>query len=149
MSPTPPASVGTGSPDIVFGEQDLRMSARLLLHIGRQPRFEPMEQVPRSLTQEGMADALRAPQGTVSSSLTRLVDGGVLRVELGHVRGKLRRLKVYQLTDRGEAIVRHIRAGMDLHGRGSATPPRPPMPRGAGEQPRRGSALHIDGESLP
>ena len=88
------------------------MFARLLLHIARQPRFGPMEMVPPVLTQEGIAEALGATQGAVSGTLTRLVNGGALRVELGHVRGKFRRLKVYQLTDRGDEIVRHIREGM-------------------------------------
>ncbi|MCI4364134.1 MAG: hypothetical protein L3K13_07560 [Thermoplasmata archaeon] len=54
--------------------------------------------------------ALGSTQAAVSNALRRLVDGGALRVERYHVRLKLQRLKVYQLTDLGEALVRHIRS---------------------------------------
>ncbi len=91
---------------------ELRISARLLLHISRQPRFEAGETVPDSLTQAGMAGALRTSQAAVSNALNRLVDGGALEVVRGHVRHKLQRLKVYRLTNHGEELVRQIRASM-------------------------------------
>ncbi|MCI4364357.1 MAG: helix-turn-helix domain-containing protein [Thermoplasmata archaeon] len=90
--------------------EELQISARLLLHIASQPRYERMETAPESLTQAGMASALGSTQAAVSNALRRLVDGGALRVERYHVRHKLQRLKVYQLTDLGEALVRHIRS---------------------------------------
>ena len=90
-------------------EQELRISARLLLHLARQPRTPAEEIPPETLTQAGMALALGTSQAAVSNALTRLVDGGALQVERSHVRGQLLRLKVYRLTPRGEAIVRQIR----------------------------------------
>jgi DNA-binding PadR family transcriptional regulator len=99
------------------------MSARIVLHVARQPRFDRMERVPRTLTQEGIAELLAVPQGTVSSSLKRLVEGGILRVELGHVQGKLRRLKVYRLTDYGEFVAQHISTSIARFGNGRS--PRP------------------------
>jgi DNA-binding MarR family transcriptional regulator len=105
------------------------MSARIVLHLAGQPRFDRRERVPGSLTQEGIAERLAVPQGTVSSSLKRLVEGGILRVELGHVQGKLRRLKVYQLTDYGEFVAQHITASMAQFGKGrSPQPPLAPRP---------------------
>ncbi|MCI4345501.1 MAG: helix-turn-helix domain-containing protein [Thermoplasmata archaeon] len=91
-------------------EQELQISARLLLHIASQPRFDRSETAPVSLTQAGMAQALGTTQPAVSNALNRLVDGGALRVERYRVQRKLQRLKVYQLTDLGEALVRHIRS---------------------------------------
>ncbi|HUI38745.1 MAG TPA: helix-turn-helix domain-containing protein [Thermoplasmata archaeon] len=91
---------------------ELRISARLLLHIGRQPRFGEGELVPGSLTQAGMAEALGTTQAAVSHALGRLVLGGLLEVRRAHVRGRRQRVKVYQLTELGESLVRHIRASM-------------------------------------
>jgi DNA-binding MarR family transcriptional regulator len=116
LSPDPRREAGAGPSDAVLSEEDLRIFARLLLHIGRQPRFGPLEQFPQSLTQGGMATTLRTTQAAVSNALGRLVDGGALRVERAHVRGKTQRLKVYQLTEQGEALVAHIRTSMSTYG---------------------------------
>jgi DNA-binding MarR family transcriptional regulator len=118
VSPAPPQGNPPGPREVLLTEEDLRIFARLLLHIARQPRFAPLELVPPSLTQAGMAAALGTTQAAVSNALGRLVDGGALRVERGHVQGKFQRLKVYQLTDQGEALVRHIRSSMELFGKG-------------------------------
>ncbi|MCI4341445.1 MAG: hypothetical protein L3K11_03620 [Thermoplasmata archaeon] len=93
-------------------EQELRISARLLLHIASQPRIPLAETAPASLTQAGMAEALESSQAAVSNALKRLVDGGALRVQRSHVRDQPKRLKVYQLTVLGENLVRHIRGSM-------------------------------------
>jgi DNA-binding MarR family transcriptional regulator len=91
---------------------ELRISKRILLHMAGQPRADPIDLVSiRSLTQEGMAEALGTTQGAVSNALRRLVDGGALEVGRRHVPGKARRVKVYGLTARGEEIVRVIREG--------------------------------------
>jgi DNA-binding MarR family transcriptional regulator len=101
-----------GAPGLKLTEEQLEISARLLLHIDRQPRFVRANLVPESLTQEGMATALRASRGSVSNALNRLVRGGALRVERSEVPHKLQRLKVYQLTPEGEALVRYIHERM-------------------------------------
>lgn len=98
---------------------ELRISARLLLHLARQPRFEVGEVVPTSLTQEGISAALGTSQPAVSNVLRRLVVGGAVEVRRHHVRGKFQRLKVYQLTPTGDGLVRQIRASM-----ARAAPPR-------------------------
>jgi hypothetical protein len=102
----------SGSSDLEPTEQDLQISARLLLHIARQPRYVPMETLPESLTQAGMAKALGRSQASVSNALNRLVDGGALEVHHSHIRRHLQRMKVYQLTAHGELLVRQIRESM-------------------------------------
>jgi hypothetical protein len=90
-------------------ELELKFFARVLLHVDRQPRLVPGETAPDTLSQAGIAKVLGTTQANVSHALKRLVDGGALRVDRGHVRGQPYRLKVYQLTSRGEALVLHIR----------------------------------------
>jgi DNA-binding MarR family transcriptional regulator len=102
-----------GPPSIAPTPQELQISARLLLHIARQPRFDgSMGEAPLALTQAGMAAALGTSQPAVSNSLKRLVDGGALAVARQHVEGQRQRLKVYQLTPTGAQLVVHIRASM-------------------------------------
>lgn len=94
--------------------EELRTSARLLLHIARQPRPGPDDIPLETLTQAGMARTLGMSQGSVSGALKRLVDGGAVRVERSHVRHELLRLKVYTLTPQGEQLVREIRRRFNL-----------------------------------
>lgn len=101
-----------GSDRIVLNEEDLRLFARLLLHVARQARDETSGQALVALTQVGISTALSTNQGTVSRALSKLVDGGALAVELAHVPGSTRRLKVYRLSLQGESIVRHIKNSM-------------------------------------
>jgi DNA-binding MarR family transcriptional regulator len=112
--PSRPPVLPTSSARVTLTDEDFRISARLLLHIDRQPRFVRAELVPESLTQAGMAKALGTSQAGVSNALRRLLRGKAIRVERSPVRHRLKRLKVYQLTAQGEAIVQHIRAGMGL-----------------------------------
>jgi DNA-binding transcriptional ArsR family regulator len=107
--PSRPGASGTGSTDPGPTDTQLRTSIRVLLHIARQGRVGPEETALASLTQDGMARALGLSQGAISNALGRLVDGGVLEVELCHVRKRMIRVKVYGLTTRGEELVRRLR----------------------------------------
>jgi DNA-binding MarR family transcriptional regulator len=93
-------------------EQDLRISAKIVLHLSRQPRIGPNDPAPESMTQAGMAAALGTTQAAVSHALARLVYGGLLQVQKAHVQGRGQRVKVYQLTPNGEALARYIRESM-------------------------------------
>jgi DNA-binding MarR family transcriptional regulator len=106
------SAVWEGAPDLEPTDQELKISARLLLHLSSQPRFAPDETAPETLTQAGMASALGTTQAAVSNALKRLVDGGGLQVQRSRVQGRSQRVKVYQLTPAGEAVVRHIRERM-------------------------------------
>jgi DNA-binding PadR family transcriptional regulator len=94
--------------DVQPSLEELRISARILLYISRQPRFAAEELFPESLTQGGIAKALGTSVGAASNALRRLVYGGLVEVRQSHVRRMMRRLKVYQLTERGEEAVRHF-----------------------------------------
>jgi len=93
-------------------KEQLEISARILLYLARQPSLARADPAPEALTQGGMAKALGASQGSVSSALRRLIRAGVVRVELSEVRSQVRRLRAYQLTPEGVALVRHIHERM-------------------------------------
>lgn len=81
---------------------------RILLHLLRQGRYGPDEVPPPALTQAGIAEALGTSQSSVSRNLTLLVEGGVVRIDKGHVRNRMLRLKVYSLTPQGEVLARRL-----------------------------------------
>ncbi|HEV2429768.1 MAG TPA: hypothetical protein VGV64_08020, partial [Thermoplasmata archaeon] len=85
----------------------------------RQGRVGPEEIPPKSISQAGMVEALGVTQGALTGCLSRLVAAGILRVQRSHVRGHDRRVKVYELTSKGEELVRELRR---------RTPPRPSNP---------------------
>jgi hypothetical protein len=87
-----------------------RASDEILLHLGSLGRPSPDEVGDPSRTQGGMSERLGMPQNVVSPILRRLAAARVVTFEVRHVRNGRRRLKVYRLTDRGEAIVRELRA---------------------------------------
>jgi len=87
----------------------LKLSQRIVLHLASQGNPGPYEVAPPGATQAGMIAALGVRQNALTNVLRRLEDGGVLAVEVRHVRGQPRRLKVYQLTPRGELLARELR----------------------------------------
>lgn len=75
-------------------------------------------------TQEGIAAQLSTTQGAVSKVLSRLVAAEAVRRDVLRVDGRVRRVRVYSLTPRGDAIARSIL------NRSSGTPGLPPqLPR--------------------
>jgi len=105
--------------------EELQISARILVYISRQPRLDSSDQGLESLSQEGMAKALRTTPASVSHALGRLVDGGFLDVRKCHLHGRGRRVRMYQLAPGGEAVVQHILARMAFHSTGPQSPPTP------------------------
>jgi DNA-binding MarR family transcriptional regulator len=95
---------------------EYRLFARVLLWLSRQPRIGPMETAPESLTQAAMASGLATSRSNISYALQRLVDGGGVEVRRSHVIGRRQRVKIYQLTPQGEALVAHIGEGMRKRG---------------------------------
>jgi tetratricopeptide (TPR) repeat protein/DNA-binding MarR family transcriptional regulator len=91
----------------------LSLSQKVVSHIAHQPRVRENELSPGSLTQAGMSRDLNRPQGVVAKVLHRLESAGLTRVEVRHVRGGSRRVKVYQLTPQGEALANELRGRPD------------------------------------
>ncbi|HXQ48998.1 MAG TPA: PKD domain-containing protein [Thermoplasmata archaeon] len=120
-APTPTSArgaVGPASPEAMVEvttaqpgrEESRRLSERILVHLywyGR-PTAEGVARADSS--QAGMARRLGVAQNSISKSLQRLIDSGVVTMELRHVPGAARRLRTYTLTPRGEAVARSIRA---------------------------------------
>lgn len=116
-SPKTPAALGEDgpaapreAPQEKVQKETLRLSFRLVLHIAAQGALNPHEVAPVELTQSGMASSLGARQNTIATILKRLEVAGVLTSDVRHVRGAPRRMKVYHLTHRGEALARDIRS---------------------------------------
>ncbi|MCI4368770.1 MAG: PKD domain-containing protein [Thermoplasmata archaeon] len=90
--------------------ETIRLSQRIVEHLGRHGTHESEGTVRPEFTQRGMAEQLSVRQGPLSNVLRRLVAAGVLSEELRHVHGAPRRLKVYRLTAEGRALSREMNA---------------------------------------
>ena len=110
QGPIPHAEYGvaiTAGHSILLNDQ-VRLSMRIIMHLTpAQGHGETSSAGPES-TQGGMATALCVTQGAVSKILARLIAVGVVRDESHHVRGKLRRMRVYFLTYKGELLARDV-----------------------------------------
>jgi DNA-binding PadR family transcriptional regulator len=91
---------------------ELRISARVLLHLVHQPRLGPGVVAIETLTQAGMASALVRDQPSISHVLARLARAGLVSVESREVRGRRQRVRVYQLTKEGETLARHVESSI-------------------------------------
>lgn len=87
----------------------LRISQRVVLHLGVQGVLGPHDVASLGFTQPGISKALGIRQNALTNVLRRLVAAGVIVEDVRHVQGQPRRLKVYQLTPRGEALARELR----------------------------------------
>lgn len=93
-----------------------QLSRSVLLHIGAQGRLGPAEVAPFGLTQSGMAQSLAVGQNSLTNVLRRLVAAGVIEQDVRHVSGQPRRLRVYRLTARGEALYQEVRRRPEVRG---------------------------------
>ena len=91
------------------GEEPRQLSARLVVYLAGLGALRPDDIPSIAWTQFGMSDRLHARQNVISNVLRRLVAAGVVEEELRHVQRQPRRLKVYHLTVRGEALARDLR----------------------------------------
>jgi hypothetical protein len=86
----------------------VRLSLRIVDHLARVGPLAPDDVARPESAQAGIAESLAATQGAVSKILARLVAAGVVRRERRHVRGESRRVRIYFLTQRGEALAAEI-----------------------------------------
>lgn len=115
-SPEIPAPAPASSP----APEALRVSQRIVLHLAGLGVLGADEVAAVGFTQLGMSQALGTRQNALTNVLRRLVAAGVLTEDVRHVRGQPRRLKVYRLTSRGEALARELRATRPRTPRGGA-----------------------------
>ena len=124
--PEPPAAPSPGAPvpgspapttpaPGTVTREALRLSQRIVLHLARQGFLGPDEVAGVGFTQLGMSETLGVRQNALTNVLRRLVAAGVLSEDVRHVRGQPRRLKVYRLTSRGEALAKELRRTTGSH----------------------------------
>ncbi|MCI4361403.1 MAG: PKD domain-containing protein, partial [Thermoplasmata archaeon] len=108
--PSTPEAMAAAASSRPGGEDSLRLSERILVHLYWYGRPTSDGVARPDSSQAGMARRLGVAQNALSKSLARLIDSGAVHVELRHVPGASRRLKTYSLSQRGEAVARSIRA---------------------------------------
>jgi len=103
---------------------EVSLSERIVVQLAREGRLDPDAPAAPTRTQRGLATALESSQGAVSKVLGRLVAAGVISQDRRHIRGGSQRMKVYDLTRRGEYLAREVasRRNLDL------LPTREPVP---------------------
>ncbi|UCF09017.1 MAG: tetratricopeptide repeat protein [Thermoplasmata archaeon] len=87
----------------------LTVSEKILLHLLERVRFEDRFEVPYSLTQGGIADAVHVRRSYVSSSTKEMIKKGLAEERLSHVTGEARRRKTYLLTPEGKKKAERLR----------------------------------------
>ncbi len=110
---TPPPFLPSlrSAPVVLAPPQDepKRWSREVVAYLGSLPILGPDDIPSLDWTQKGMSERLGTGQNQVSNVLRRLVAAGIVHDQLEHVQGQPRRLKVYRLTPRGEALAREVR----------------------------------------
>lgn len=115
--PIPVATVPPpeGPRPVVINRTALYLSQRIVLHLAQLGSLGPDEVAPVGFTQLGISQALQVRQNALTNVLRRLVAAGAITEDVRHVRGQARRLKVYRLSSRGEALAHDLRAqGLSL-----------------------------------
>ena len=87
----------------------LKGREKILLHL-TSIRVEAGDAIraPFSLTQAGIAGAIKASQNSVSVALKRLVDEGHILISNAHVDGFNRKRRTYLLTPKGRSFAGEI-----------------------------------------
>lgn len=86
------------------------LAERILAHLVAYPVEPTARDVPREVTQDGIADALGARVAHVSRALKRLIEDGLVVAHLAHPVGGKRRSRAHSLTDAGYARGRSVAA---------------------------------------
>lgn len=108
---------------------EVRLALRVVLELTTPPAPGAVVVAPFTATQDGLASRLSVTQGAVSKVLRHLRAAGVIRRDRGHVAGFGRRVLVYSLTPRGEALVRAYRTRFGMRDPEPAGPGTPSSPR--------------------
>lgn len=81
----------------------LTVHEKIILHLLQYWKYEDKFEVPYSLTQDGIAEAVGVRRSYVSLANKELIGKGIVEERLTHVRGEVRRRRVYYLTPEGKA----------------------------------------------
>lgn len=86
----------------------LTAEERILFHLYDYTQFEDEFEAPAEVTQEGISKGAFIQRKHVPRSLKSLIEKGLVREKLSHVRGARQRLRVYFLTEQGREEARKI-----------------------------------------
>jgi len=86
--------------------EEVRLSLRIVVLLDQLGPPRRGELGPSENTQQGISSSLSVTQGAVSKVLSRLAAADIVRRDRLHVPGRLRRLRVYSLTQTGAILAR-------------------------------------------
>lgn len=101
---------GAASASELSGDNALRLSERVLLHLDRFDRSNSQELASFLICQQGMVERLGVRQGALAKVLHRLIVAGAIVESTEHVQGRSHRRKVYRLTTLGRLLAKDLRA---------------------------------------
>ncbi len=87
----------------------LTAKERILIHLGDFAKYADVVEVPPEMGQEGIAKAADIYVQHVRQFIDPLLQEGLVRERVAHVKGHRRRLKVYDLTDTGRLAASRLR----------------------------------------
>lgn len=105
------------------GGERVRLALRIVVHLHQFGSPSPDGEARPESTQEGVALALSVTQGAVSKVLARLAAADVVGTERRHVRGRVRRVRMYFLRPRGEELAGQIEQRFGVFVPRNARPP--------------------------
>lgn len=87
----------------------LTVTEKILLHLLGHLKYEDKFEVPYSLTQDGIAEAVGVRRSYVSQAARELIQKELASERLSHVKGEARRRRTYFLTLEGKAQAEKLR----------------------------------------
>ena len=98
---------------VSFGKMsDLRelltTERRIMLHLHRFRNIRDLHMVPAAVTQQGIAEGIRASRNFVSVVLEKLVASQVVEERTTHIAGAARQMRAYYLTVRGQQSAQEV-----------------------------------------
>ena len=93
----------------VFRSFKLTVQERIILHLSEYSKYLQQMEVPFSLTQEGIANAIGVVRSAIPRAMKKLILKNQVNETLAHVSGVTRRRKIYYLTTDGIIIAQDLK----------------------------------------
>jgi len=91
----------------------LSQKKRMLLYLERFDKYISAWEVPFGVSQDGIGEALGILINNVSRTLSAMKEEGIVFSRLAHVRGIVRRRRVYFLTNKGREEANNLKSRLD------------------------------------
>lgn len=86
---------------------------RILLHLKKYHEFQSKMEVPHDVTQPGIADSVGLSRGHITQVINEMEDKQLVLEEIRHVKGNVRKRKVYFLSSKGLQKERNLREDLE------------------------------------